>query len=280
MRLHKNYVMKEHSNMKIGGVAKEFIEIENRDELIEVLSTREKVFILGNGTNTLINDGVLETTFISLKDINYIDDKGDGTVEVGAGLDFSDLIDYMGEKNYSGLENLAGIPGTVGGLVFMNGGAHGTEIFDKIISVEIVDENNQIRKISKENLKFSYRVTEIKEKKWVVISATFKFDIGYLSEVVDRYKMKRSENHPLNEPNLGSTFKNPDGYFSARLIIEAGLQGEILGGAQVSMVHPNFIVNKGTAKFSDIIDIIEKVKCGVKEKTGIQLEEEIIIVKD
>ncbi len=280
MRLHKNYIMKEHSNMKIGGVAKEFIEIENRDELIEVLSTREKVFILGNGTNTLINDGVLETTFISLKDINYIDDKGDGTVEVGAGLDFSDLIDYMGEKNYSGLENLAGIPGTVGGLVFMNGGAHGTEIFDKIISVEIVDENNQIRKISKENLKFSYRVTEIKEKKWVVISATFKFDIGYLSEVVDRYKMKRSENHPLNEPNLGSTFKNPDGYFSARLIIEAGLQGEILGGAQVSMVHPNFIVNKGTAKFSDIIDIIEKVKCGVKEKTGIQLEEEIIIVKD
>ncbi|MGL5950914.1 MAG: UDP-N-acetylmuramate dehydrogenase, partial [Cetobacterium sp.] len=242
MRLHKNYVMKEHSNMKIGGVAKEFIEIENRDELIEVLSTREKVFILGNGTNTLINDGVLETTFISLKDINYIDDKGDGTVEVGAGLDFSDLIDYMGEKNYSGLENLAGIPGTVGGLVFMNGGAHGTEIFDKIISVEIVDENNQIRKISKENLKFSYRVTEIKEKKWVVISATFKFDIGYLSEVVDRYKMKRSENHPLNEPNLGSTFKNPDGYFSARLIIEAGLQGEILGGAQVSMFHPNFIV--------------------------------------
>lgn len=266
--------------MKIGGVAKEYIEIENKDELVDILKTKEKVFILGNGTNTLINDGVLETTFISLKDIDYIDDKGDGVVEVGAGLDFSDLIDYMGEKNYSGLENLAGIPGTVGGLVFMNGGAHGTEIFDKIISVEIVDENNEIRKISKENLKFSYRITEIKEKKWVVISATFKFDIGYLSEVVDRYKIKRSENHPLNEPNLGSTFKNPEGHFSARLIIESGLQGEIIGGAQVSMVHPNFIVNKGEAKFSDILDIIEKVKCGVKEKTGIQLEEEIIIVRD
>ena len=280
MRLHKNHVMKEHSNMKIGGVAKEYIEIETKDELVDVLKTKEKVFVLGNGTNTLINDGVLETTFISLKDIDYINDKGDGVVEVGAGLDFSDLIDYMGEKNYSGLENLAGIPGTVGGLVFMNGGAHGTEIFDKIISVGIVDENSEIRKISKENLKFSYRITEIKEKKWVVISATFKFDIGYLSEVVDRYKIKRSENHPLNEPNLGSTFKNPEGHFSARLIIESGLQGEIIGGAQVSMVHPNFIVNKGEAKFSDILDIIEKVKCGVKEKTGIQLEEEIIIVRD
>ncbi|MGL4642182.1 MAG: UDP-N-acetylmuramate dehydrogenase [Cetobacterium sp.] len=280
MKLHKNHVMKEHSNMKIGGVAKEFIEVENRDELVEILREKNKFFILGNGTNTLINDGILETTFISLKDINYIDDKGDGIVEVGAGLDFSDLIDYMGEKNYSGLENLAGIPGTVGGLVFMNGGAHGTEIFDKIISVEIIDENKEIRKISKENLKFSYRVTEIKEKKWVVVSATFKFDIGYLAEVVDRYKVKRSENHPLNEPNLGSTFKNPEGYFSARLIIEAGLQGEIVGNAQVSMVHPNFIVNKGNAKFMDIINIIEKVKSGVKEKTGIQLEEEIIIVRD
>jgi len=280
MRLYKNHVMKEHSNMKIGGVAKEFIEIENKNELLDVLKSRDKVFILGNGTNTLINDGTLETTFISLKDINHIEDKGDGVVEVGAGLDFSDLIDYMGEKNYSGLENLAGIPGTVGGLVFMNGGAHGTEIFDKIISVEIIDENNEIRRIDKENLKFSYRVTEIKEKKWVVVSATFKFDIGYLAEIVDRYKLKRSENHPLNEPNLGSTFKNPEGYFSARLIIEAGLQGDMIGGAQVSMVHPNFIVNKGEAKFCDIIDIIEKVKCGVKEKTGIELEEEIIIVRD
>lgn len=278
MKLYKNYIMKEHSNMKIGGVAKEFIEVENRDELLEILREKKNTFILGNGTNTLIAEGELETIFISLKAIDYIDDKGAGIVEVGAGLDFSKLIDYMGEKNYTGLENLAGIPGSVGGLVFMNGGAHGTEIFDKIISVEIIDENNELRKINKENLKFAYRVTEIKEKKWVVVSATFKFDYGYLSEIVEKYKLKRSENHPLNEPNLGSTFKNPEGYFSARLIIEAGLQGKRVGGAEVSMVHPNFIVNKGNAKFKDIIDIIEEVKKGVKDKTGIQLEEEIIIV--
>ncbi len=280
MKLYKNHSMKEHSNMKIGGTAKEFIEIENKNELLDVLKEKENRFIIGNGTNTLIFDGELDTTFISLKAIDYIDDKGEGIVEVGAGLDFSDLIDYMAEKNYTGLENLAGIPGSVGGLVFMNGGAHGTEIFDKIISVEIVDENNELRKIEKENLKFSYRVTEIKEKKWVVVSATFKFENGYLSEVVEKYKLKRSENHPLNEPNLGSTFKNPEGYFSARLIIEAGLQGKKVGGAQISMVHPNFVVNKGDAKFKDIIDIIEEVKTGVKNKTGIQLEEEIIIVRN
>ncbi|MGL4987772.1 MAG: UDP-N-acetylmuramate dehydrogenase [Cetobacterium sp.] len=280
MKLYKNHPMKEHSYMKIGGVAKEFIEVENREELLNVVKEKQKVFILGNGTNTLINDGTLETIFVSLKAINHIEEKGENIVEVGAGLDFSDLVDYMAEKNYSGLENLAGIPGTVGGLVFMNGGAHGTEIFDKIISVEIIDENNELRRIDKDKLKFSYRVTEIKEKRWVVVSATFKFDTGYLGEIVENHKLKRSQNHPLNEPNLGSTFKNPEGYFSARLIIESGLQGEIVGGAQVSMVHPNFVVNKGDAKFTDIIEIIRRVKNGVKEKTGVELEEEIIIVRD
>lgn len=280
MKLYKNHSMKDYSNMKIGGIAKEFIEVENKNELIDVLKEKENIFIIGNGTNTLIFDGELDTIFVSLKAINHIEDKGEGIVEVGAGLDFSDLIDYMAEKDYTGLENLAGIPGSVGGLVFMNGGAHGTEIFDKIISVEIIDENNELRRIEKEKLKFSYRVTEIKEKKWVVVSATFKFDKGYLSDVVEKYKLKRSENHPLNEPNLGSTFKNPEGHFSARLIIEAGLQGKKVGGAQISMVHPNFVVNKGDAKFKDIIDIIEEVKAGVKDKTGIQLEEEIIIVRN
>ncbi|MEG0068449.1 UDP-N-acetylmuramate dehydrogenase [Cetobacterium sp.] len=280
MKLYKNHIMKEHSNMKIGGVAKEYIEVENKDELLEVIREKENIFILGNGTNTLINDGELNTTFVSLKPINYIEEKSEGLVEVGAGLDFSELIDYMEEKNYTGLENLAGIPGTVGGLVFMNGGAHGTEIFDRISSVEIIDDKGELRKIEKENIKFSYRVTEIKEKKWVVVSATFKFDKGYIKEIVERYKLKRNENHPLNEPNLGSTFKNPEGLFSARLIIEAGLQGKKIGGAEVSMVHPNFIVNKGDAKFTDIIEIIKAVKDGVKIKTGIELEEEIIIVEN
>lgn len=280
MKIYKDHLMKEHSNMKIGGIAKEYIEIDKKDELVDLLKKKENVFILGNGTNTLISDGKLNRTFISLKSINHINDKGSGIVEVGAGLDFSELIEYMEEKDYTGLENLAGIPGTVGGLVFMNGGAHGTEIFDRIQEVEVIDDNGELRRIKKENIRFSYRVTEIKEKKWVVISATFKFDKGYLKDIVDKYKMKRSENHPLNDPNLGSTFKNPEGHFSARLIIDAGLQGKIVGGAQVSMVHPNFIINKGDAKFSDIIEIIKMVKDGVKSKTGIELEEEIIIVEN
>lgn len=279
MKVFKNHNMKEYSNMKIGGIAKEYIEIEKKEELLELIKDKKNLFILGNGTNTLINDGILETIFVSLKNINYIKNLGNGKIEVGAGVNFSDLIEYMEENNYTGLENLAGIPGTVGGLVFMNGGAHGTEIFDRISSVEIIDEKGVLRSIDRNDIEVSYRITEIKKKKWIVISATFEFSNGYLKDVVETYKKKREENHPLNEPNLGSTFKNPEGLFSARLIIESELQGKKIGGAKISMVHPNFIVNKGDAKFSDILDLIKKVKKEVKEKTGIDLEEEIVIVE-
>ena len=280
MKVYKNHFMKEHSNMKIGGIAKEYIEIESKEEVLDIIKNKENIFIIGNGTNTLLGDGNLDKTFVSLKNIDYIKEIKIGEIEVGAGLDFSKLIEYMEEKNYSGIENLAGIPGTVGGLVFMNGGAHGTEIFDAITQVEIIDEFGNLRKINKENLEISYRVTEIKKKKWIVISATFHFSQGFKKDIVEKFKLKRNENHPLNEPNLGSTFKNPDGKFSARLIIDSGLQGKQVGDAQISMIHPNFIVNKGNAKFSDIIRLIEEVKKGVKEKTGIELEEEIIIVND
>lgn len=280
MKLYKDYLMKEHSNMKIGGVAKEYIEIENKNELMDIVKEKKDIFIIGNGTNTLLNDGFLNRTFVSLKRLDKIEDNGNGEVKVEAGLDFSELIDFMREKDYSGIENLAGIPGTVGGLVFMNGGAHGTEIFDRISKVEIIDNTGELREIAKEDLEISYRVTEIKKKKWIVVSATFDFSRGFQSEIVDGFKLKRSENHPLTEPNLGSTFKNPIGHFSARLIIDAGLQGKIIGGAQISMVHPNFIVNKGDAKFTDILDLIKEVKETVKEKSGITLEEEIIIVEN
>lgn len=280
MKILKSFNMKEQSNMKVGGIAQEFIVVEKKDEIIEALELGNKNFILGNGTNTLLNDDKLNRTFISLKEINYIKELGNNTVEVGAGLDFDKLIEYMGEHNYSGLENLAGIPGTVGGLVFMNGGAYGTEIFDCITAVEIVDENNNIKNIKKEDLKFTYRRTEIQEKSWVVLSATFKFENGYQKDIVEDRMGKRQERHPLNMPNLGSTFKNPQGNFSAKLIIDAGMQGFTKGGAQISTVHPNFIVNNGTATFQDILDLIREVKEKVKETSGIELEEEIIIVKD
>lgn len=272
--------MKEYSNMKIGGIAKELIIIEEKNEIIEALGERENIFLIGNGTNTLISDRELDKTFISLKELKGIKELGNNLVEVEAGFDFKEFIEYMAEKDYSGLENLAGIPGSVGGLVYMNGGAYGTEVFDCIKEIEVVDENKEIRRVKKEDLHFTYRKTEIQDRKWIVLSAVFEFGKGFDRDKVEEIMSKRNERHPLNLPNLGSTFKNPDGLFSAKLIIDAGVQGKKIGGAQVSMMHPNFIVNHGDAKFDDILGLIEIVKEKVKKNSGIELEEEIIIVRD
>ena len=279
MNILEQYNMKNHSNMKIGGNAKKFIEIDKKEELPEILKGLENYFIIGNGTNTLLNDEFLDITFISLKKLNKITDLGEGKINVEAGLDFGKLIEYMGANNLSGLEELAGIPGTVGGLVFMNGGAYGKEIFDCIESVEIIDKDRNIKVIPKNQLKIDYRKTEIKENSWIILSANFKFEKGYKGDVVREIQGKRTSNQPLEMPNLGSTFKNPKGYFAARLIIEAGAQGLKIGGAQMSMKHPNFIVNDGTATFEDVLNLIAEVKKRVKEKSGIELEREIIILK-
>lgn len=280
MRILENHSMKNHSNMKVGGVAKRFIVVENKEELKDIFEKYRNIFLIGNGTNTLIDEGDLDITFVSLKELNKIEELGEGIVRVEAGLDFNKLIAFMNRNNYSGLENLAGIPGSVGGLVYMNGGAYGSEIFDCIKEVEIFDENHQIRTLKKEDIKFSYRSTEIQDKKWVIISATFEFKRGFdLQKVIDTQALRESK-QPLDKPNLGSTFKNPEGDFSARLISEAGLKGTRVGGAEISSKHPNFIVNHGDATFEDISKILTLVKEKIKKLYNIQLEEEIIILKN
>ena len=284
MRILKDVEMKEYSHMKVGGTAKELIFIENRNEFKEVLSTRDRVYFLGNGTNTLIDDGYLDISFISLKDFQNItvEEKTDEyhLVRVEAGLDLDDLIDYMEKNDYTGLENITGIPGSVGGLVNMNGGAYGTEIFDCIEEVEICDSEGEIKKLKKSELTFKYRTTEIKEKKWIVVSALFKFKRGFDKECAEDKRNQRETKHPLDYPNLGSTFKNPEGTFAAQLISDAGLKEYRVGDAQVAFKHPNFIINLGNAKFSDVMEVIAHVKKVVSEKFNINLETEIIILKN
>ena len=275
----KDVEMKEYSNMKIGGIGRELIIVEDKAELHDALNGKKDIFVIGNGTNTLLNDGRLEKTFVSLKKLQKIEELGEGLVRVEAGIDFNELVDYTGKMDYNGLENLSGIPGSLGGLVYMNGGAYGSEIFDHIVEIEILDNEFNLRTVKKENMYFTYRKTEKKKKKWIVVSATFKFDKGFDNAKVEELRTKREGNHPLDLPNLGSTFKNPEGMFSARLIIEAGMQGVQIGGAQISMKHPNFVVNHGNAKFEDVINLVTEVKKAVKEKSGVDLHEEIIIVK-
>lgn len=283
MEIIKNAKMKEYSNMKVGGTAKELIFIDDKNELKEVLQTRNNIFLLGNGTNTLINDGNLDINFLSLKRLKKIvieEKKGDyDLVRVEAGLDLDDLIDFMEKNNYSGLENITGIPGSVGGLVNMNGGAYGTEIFDCIEEVEVCKNDGEIVKIKTADLNFKYRTTEIKENKWIVISALFKFGFGFDKAASQDKREQRKTKHPLDLPNLGSTFKNPEGTFAAKLISDAGLKGYRVGDVEISPKHPNFVTNLGNATFNDIISVIEHVKEVVFEKFGVKLETEIIVLK-
>ena len=284
MIVNSNIEMKEYSNKKIGRIAKELIFVENKEELVEIYNTRDRIYLIGNGTNTLINDEYLDISFVSLSKLNKIEvikkENEITFVRAYSGVDFDRFISYMEENDLSGIENMSGIPGSFGGMTNMNAGAYGTELFDVVEEVEIFEHENKIIKtFKKSELNSKYRTTAIKENKWVVISTVLKLTKGFNKEAsLDKYN-QRKQKHPLNLPNLGSTFKNPTGNFAAQLISDCGLKGYTVGEAQVSPVHPNFITNMGNAKFKDVLDVIEHVKNTVKENTGIQLETEIIILK-
>lgn len=283
MEILENIEMKPYSYMEIGGKAKELIFIDNKEELTDIVPNKKNFFLIGNGTNTLINDEYLDMTFISLKKLKDISveqtEKDYDLVRIEAGLDFDELIDFMEESDYTGLENIAGVPGSVGGLVNMNGGAYGTEIFDCIEEVEICDLEGNIKKYKKNELEFQYRTTQIKKNKWIVVSVLFKFYRGFDKACVEDKKGQREQKHPLELPSLGSTFKNPEGHFAAMLISDAGLKEFRIGNIMVSPKHPNFIVNLGDGKFLDVIAVVEHVKKKVLEKFNIQLETEIIILR-
>lgn len=283
MKIYEDMEMKEYSHMKIGGIAKELIFVEDKKELKDIIATRDKIFLLGNGTNTLISDGKLDISFVSLKNFRNIEiverHRDYDLVRAEAGLDFDELIEFMEKNDYTGLENIAGVPGSVGGLVNMNGGAYGTEIFDCIEEVEVCKNDGEIKSLKKSELDFKYRNTEIKKNKWIVVSVLFKFEKGFDRECVIDKRTQRKNKHPLEYPNLGSTFKNPEGTFAAQLISDAGLKEYRVGNAMVSSKHPNFIINLGNAKFDDVISIIEHVKKVIYEKFNTKLETEIIILK-
>ncbi|WP_156286309.1 UDP-N-acetylmuramate dehydrogenase [Oceanivirga salmonicida] len=279
MIIQNDISMKQYSNMKIGGIAKKLVFIEKEDELVDFFKDDEKYYLLGNGTNTLIDDNYLDMTFVCLKKLNKIENLENNKVYVQAGVNLEDFTKFMEENDLGGLENITGIPGTIGGLVNMNGGAYGTTIFDKIISVKVYSKSFGIKDINKKDLDLKYRETKIKKEKWIVIGAYFELDDGFDKEKAYDKIEKRQNNHPLDLPNLGSTFKNPDGDFAARLIMEAGLKGYRIGEIEVSTKHPNFLVNKGNAKFDDVLKLIKHVQKIVKEKFDVLLDTEIIIIK-
>ena len=278
--------MKNHTTFKIGGKADVFIEpgsIKEAEDLLRLLCMEnEKFIIIGNGSNVLISDeGIKETVICFSKgtdDITVCED----TITAGAGAMLSRVAKAALDNSLTGLEFASGIPGSLGGAVYMNAGAYGGEMKDVIVEVTLFDvENQKLLIFQKEDMDFGYRHSIAKEKPYVVLSVRMKLDKGddkSIRHTMDELNGKRREKQPLEYPSAGSTFKRPEGYFAGKLIEDAGLRGYTVGGAQVSEKHCGFVINKGNATGSDVKKLMDDVTCRVYESFGVKLEPEVVML--
>ena len=283
IRITTNASLKNLNTYKIESSAKYLIHVETLDGLINILKylreNKIKHFILGAGSNIVI-DNFFDGAVIKLDGLKKISvDKNIVTAEAGAMM--ASLSSASINHNLTGLEWAINIPGTVGGSIVGNAGAYNKEIFDDLVSIKVLDETLNIKELKKDEVKHSYRHTDLKEKPWIVLEATFKLENGNKEEslklIMDR-KERRLATQPLDMPSAGSVFRNPENDHAGRLIEECGLKGKKIGGAMVSLKHANFIVNTGNATSNDVKNLIKLVHDQVKEKFGVDLvlEQEII----
>lgn len=275
--------LSRHTSLRVGGDADLFAVPRDRDDLLQLLKTVQERqipwFVIGSGYNLLIRDGGLRGIVISLKKLNHMEATGACTITVEAGSRNIDLSRMAEAHGLTGLEFLVGIPGTVGGAVRMNAGAHGGEIFDHISSVDILVDGC-IHACTKESLNYGYRSLQLDPDK-IIIAATFELAAGSkeaISAAMDSSLLQRQDAQKVRFPTAGSFFKNPAGQAAWRLIDEAGLRGMSVGGAQVSEVHTNFLVNRGNATAADFLELAAVIKEKVFTSSGIQLEEEVQIM--
>lgn len=278
--------MSLHTSFRIGGKTECFCEVNTEQALKNIITAcRESstpYFIIGLGSNLLVNDDGIEGLVIKLGgEFEEIAKCGEDTIRCGAGVSLAKVCLFAKNKGLGGAEFAWGIPGSVGGAVFMNAGAYGGEIKDIVVSSRYLDEDGKIKELKGIEQDFSYRHSAYSNKKAVILDVTIRLTPKNKNEIF--YLMqdtmeKRKKKQPLNRPSAGSVFKRPDGYYAAALIEECGLKGESVGDAQVSTKHSGFIVNNGKATAEDVRTLIEKVQDVVKKKTGVELECEIRFV--
>ncbi|CUS87715.1 UDP-N-acetylmuramate dehydrogenase [Candidatus Kryptobacter tengchongensis] len=277
-----NEPLAKYSTFKIGGPADLYIEPKDVDELLRLIRyLKEKdidFVILGNGSNVLISDAGFRGAVINLEaGLNFIRVEGECVI-AGAGVKLAKFVDFCIENGFRGVEMLAGIPGTLGGAIVMNAGAYSGEISDYLIDVDVI-RNLELIRLNKEDCGFGYRTSGL--TKDVIVQARFKFPYGDVNEmrrVRREILIKRNQTQPVNFPNAGSIFKNPPGNYAGKLIEEAGLKGVQIGDAQISEKHANFIINKGNATASDVLELIKLIQDKVYEKFGIKLELEVRLI--
>ena len=277
--------MANHTSFRIGGPVEVMAFPKNKEELSQTLKQSAlldcKPAILGAGTNVLAPDEGLRGLVICLKDcLDGMERLDDTTIRVSAGVTMTRAAVFAANLGLSGLEFAHGIPGTVGGGVYMNAGAYGGEICQVCKSVDVMDFQGNIRTFTNEEMGFSYRHSILEERDGIVISAVFQLESKPEEEIRDKMKElmgKRSASQPLDKPSAGSAFKRPVGGYAAALIDQAGLKGYQVGGAAISTKHAGFAVNLGGATAADVQALLKQVSDIVYEKSGIRLEPEVRI---
>ena len=270
------------TTFKIGGPADYYLEPKDREDLINLIKYLKEIkypyLIIGNGSNVLISDEGIRGAAINLEFGFTKIQINKNNVFAEAGIRLSKLVDVCIENSLVGMENLAGIPGTLGGAILMNAGAYGGEISNFIKTVEVVDDV-EIKFLTKEECGFTYRKSSLERK--IILSAEFELPFGDKAKARERRKellIKRNQSQPVDVPNAGSIFKNPVGNYAGRLIEQAGLKGLTIGGAKVSEKHANFIVNFNNASANDVIELMKVIQETVFNKFGILLEPEIKMI--
>ena len=287
LELHENEPMSAHCSFRIGGPARLMCCPASAAEaaaLLKLLCESGAPFeLMGNGTNLLVSDEGLDKVVVRMGEaMSEAELSGDGRIRAGAGITLAKLAVFAANNGLSGLEFAHGIPGSLGGAVFMNAGAYGGEMKDVLESVEYADVDGSVRSVPASELGLSYRRSAFEGTKRLVTAATVKLTPKEPEEIRARMRElmeKRRASQPLDMPSAGSTFKRPAGGFAAALIDEAGLKGFAIGGAQVSEKHAGFVVNRGGASFEDVMRLMEHIQKTVYDRSGIGLEPEVRILK-
>lgn len=276
--------MSEHIYFRVGGPADILVTPVNEEQVVNTLKLCRKYnvpyFILGNGSNILVKDGGISGVVIKFNKLNKITTEGN-CVTAQSGALLKDVSKAALENNLRGFEFACGIPGSIGGAVFMNAGAYDGEMAHVIKSARVIDENCNIKNLTKEELELGYRSSIVMKKGYVVIEATVELESGEYASIkdkIDDLTNRRESKQPLEYPSAGSTFKRPEGYFAGKLIQDSGLKGFSIGGAAVSEKHSGFVINKGGATAKDVLDVIAHVQKTVKENFDVELHTEVRII--
>ncbi|MCI8383341.1 MAG: UDP-N-acetylmuramate dehydrogenase [Clostridia bacterium] len=279
--------MKKHTTFQIGGPAECMIRIEEKEELKEVLEVAKRnnvpITILGNGSNLLVLDKGIKgiTLKIKLEKIKIQEKNEAIEITVGSGEKLGKLAYKCLAEEITGLEELSGIPGTIGGAVRMNAGAHGKEMKDIIKTVKCMDYQGNEKEFTNEELEFEYRTSRFKKEKYIITEATLKLQKGKKEEIkakMEEYATYRREKQPIEYPSAGSTFKRGKDFITAKLIDESGLKGYSVGDAEVSTKHCGFVINKGNATAKEVLELVNKIKEIIAQKYQKQIELEIEVI--